>query len=100
MIPILIPFRCDVRDLILAVVSWRSNSVLPHEGQEMYSVLEIRVLVACRMPNVSELRAMVGMYSKRSGRNGRRRLRICWNRSWKNQSLQGKNGGAKKCLGR
>ena len=32
--------------LIFAVVSCKSKSVLPQEGQEMYSVLEIRVRVA------------------------------------------------------
>jgi hypothetical protein len=48
-IAIFTPFRWFVTDRILAVVSCRSKSVLPQEGQEIYSVFEILVRVACNM---------------------------------------------------
>ena len=53
----------DVVDpaLILAVVSCRSNSVLPQLGQLIYSVLEIRVRVACKIPNAIELSILAGL---------------------------------------
>ncbi len=35
---------------ILAVVSCKLNKVLPQDGQEIYSVLEILERVACRIP--------------------------------------------------
>src|SRR6185369_1358355 len=49
MMAIFTPFRWWVTLRILAVVSWRLNKVRPQEGQEMYSVLEMRVRVACKM---------------------------------------------------
>ena len=51
MIPILIPFKWLVRFRTNAVVSCRSKSVRPHDGQEIYSVLLMRVRDACRIPN-------------------------------------------------
>ena len=39
----------------MAVVSCKSKSVLPHDGHEIYSVLEIRVRVACNIPKESKL---------------------------------------------
>ena len=45
---------------ILAVVSWRSNNVRPQEGQEIYSVFEIRVRVACRILNAVSLTSLSG----------------------------------------
>ena len=45
------PLRWPVADLILAVVCSKLNSVLPHDGQEIYSVFEIRVRVACKILN-------------------------------------------------
>ena len=53
-IPILTPFRWSVSFLIFAVVSCKSKRVLPQLGQEIYSVLEILVLLACSMPNANE----------------------------------------------
>ena len=50
-IPILMPLRCDVFARILAVVSCKSKSVRPQEGQLIYSVFDMRVLVACKIPN-------------------------------------------------
>src|SRR5690606_11515151 len=49
--PIFNPFKWLVRLLIICVVSCRSKSVLPQLGQEIYSVLEMRVRVACSIPN-------------------------------------------------
>jgi len=55
MIAILTPFKWLVTALIFAVVSCKSNSVLPQLGQEIYSVFEMRFRVACKMPNEIEL---------------------------------------------
>ena len=33
------------------MVSCKSNKVLPHDGQDIYSVLVILVLLACNIPN-------------------------------------------------
>ena len=58
--PIFKPLRCAVLFLILEVVSCKSNKVLPQDGQEMYSVFEILVLVACKMPKDVELISITG----------------------------------------
>lgn len=35
------PGRCDVFSLISALISWRSNNVLPQDGHETYSCSEV-----------------------------------------------------------
>ena len=45
-----------LRCLMRAVVSSRSNSVRPHDGQEMNSVRVMRTRAACRMPNAEAAR--------------------------------------------
>jgi hypothetical protein len=55
MIAILTPFQWLVTDLIFAVVSCKLNKVLPQLGQEIYSVLDMRVRVACNMVNAVAL---------------------------------------------
>mmetsp|Transcript_17944 Transcript_17944/g.42219 ORF Transcript_17944/g.42219 Transcript_17944/m.42219 type:complete len:302 (-) Transcript_17944:1376-2281(-) len=57
------PGRCPVRAWILAVVSWRLKRVLPHEGQLMNSVLEIRMRDACKRLNDDSLRLSKDMIS-------------------------------------
>ena len=49
MIPIFSPLRCAVAAFTSAMVFSRSNSVLPQPGQEIYSVLYIRIRAACRI---------------------------------------------------
>ncbi len=57
MIAILTSFRCLVRAAMRSVVSCRSNSVRPHDGQETNSVFVTRTPAACRMPNSSRSRS-------------------------------------------
>ena len=49
-IPIFKPFKCEVASLIRAMVCCKLNKVRPQPGQEMYSVLEVRIRPACKIP--------------------------------------------------